>query len=44
MTGFAFGVDKFGTSAPYAEIAKAYGFTPDNVADVALTKLQLAAR
>ncbi len=42
--GFAFGVDKFGTSAPLAAVAKAYGFTPDNVADVALSKLQLAAR
>jgi transketolase len=42
--GFAFGIDRFGTSAPYAAVAKAYGFTPDNVADVALTKFQLAAR
>lgn len=42
--GFAFGVDKFGTSAPAAAIAKAYGFTPDNVADLALEKFALAAR
>jgi transketolase len=42
--GFAFGIDRFGTSAPYAAVAKAYGFTPDNVADLALTKFQLAAR
>jgi transketolase len=37
--GFAFGIDKFGASAPAAEIAKAYGFTPDNVAELALQKL-----
>ncbi|HMF27561.1 MAG TPA: transketolase C-terminal domain-containing protein, partial [Candidatus Cybelea sp.] len=42
--GFAFGIDKFGASAPYAAIAKAYGFTPENVADVALQKFALAAR
>jgi transketolase len=42
--GFAFGIDKFGASAPAAEIAKAYGFTPDNVADLALQKFALAAR
>jgi transketolase len=42
--GFAFGIDKFGTSAPFAEIAKAYGFTPDNVADVALQKFALTAQ
>jgi transketolase len=41
--GFAFGVDHFGTSAPAAAIAKAYGFTPDNIADVALQKFQLVA-
>ncbi len=42
--GFAFGIDKFGTSAPLAAVAKAYGFTPENVADVALRNFQLAAR
>ncbi len=42
--GFAFGIDKFGASAPYAAVAKAYGFTPDNVAEVALSKFALAAR
>lgn len=42
--GFAFGIDRFGTSAPYAAVAKAYGFTADNVADVALQKFALAAR
>jgi transketolase len=42
--GFAFGVDRFGASAPAAAIAKAYGFTPDNIADLALAKFPLAAR
>jgi transketolase len=41
--GLTFGIDKFGTSAPLAEVAKAYGFTPENVAAVALRKFQLAA-
>ncbi len=41
--GFAFGIDRFGASAPAAAIAKAYGFTPDNIADVALQKFALAA-
>ena len=38
--GFAFGIDQFGASAPAAAIAKAYGFTPDNVADLALKNLR----
>ena len=42
--GFAFGIDHFGASAPAADIAKAFGFTPENVADVALEKFALAAR
>ena len=33
--GFAFGIDHFGTSAPAADIAKEYGFTPEHVAEVA---------
>ena len=33
--GIAFGLDHFGTSAPAADIAKEYGFTPEHVADVA---------
>jgi transketolase len=33
--GIAFGLDHFGTSAPAAEIAKAYGFTPEHIADIA---------
>jgi transketolase len=33
--GFAFGIDHFGASAPASAIAKAYGFTPENIAQVA---------
>ena len=33
--GIAFGLDHFGTSAPAADIAKEYGFTPEHVAGVA---------
>jgi transketolase len=42
--GFAFGIDRFGTSAPLADVAKAYGFTPENVAQTALDRFALAAR
>jgi transketolase len=42
--GYAFGIDRFGTSAPMAEIAKAYGFTPENLANVALEHFAFAAR
>jgi transketolase len=33
--GYCFGIDHFGTSAPASAIAKAYGFTPENIAQVA---------
>jgi transketolase len=42
--GYAFGIDHFGQSAPAAEIAKAFGFTADNIAAVALEKFALATR
>jgi transketolase len=42
--GYAFGIDRFGASAPAADIAKSYGFTPENVAKVALDKFSLTAR
>jgi transketolase len=42
--GFAFGIDRFGLSAPAAAIAKDLGFTPDNIAKVALEKFALATR
>lgn len=33
--GFAFGIDHFGASAPAADIAKEYGFTPEHIAEIA---------
>jgi transketolase len=33
--GFAFGIDHFGASAPAADIAREYGFTPEHVAEIA---------
>jgi transketolase len=39
--GFAFGIDHFGTSAPMADIAKTFGFTPENVAKLALDHFAL---
>jgi transketolase len=33
--GVAFGIDHFGTSAPASDIAKKFGFTPENIADIA---------
>ncbi|MBV8283373.1 MAG: transketolase [Candidatus Eremiobacteraeota bacterium] len=42
--GFAFGIDHFGASAPAAAIAKAFGFTAENVAQLALDKFSLAVR
>jgi transketolase len=36
--GFAFGIDHFGTSAPAGDIAKEYGFTPENIAAIAAQK------
>jgi transketolase len=33
--GLAYGIDRFGASAPAAAIAKEYGFTPERVAEVA---------
>ncbi|MGC1381535.1 MAG: transketolase [Candidatus Baltobacteraceae bacterium] len=42
--GFAFGIDHFGASAPAAAIAKAFGFTPEDVAQLAQAKFALAAR
>ena len=42
--GFAFGIDRFGASAPMAAIAKAFGFTAENIAQVALDKFSLAVR
>jgi transketolase len=37
--GIAYGLDHFGTSAPAAQIANDYGFTPQHIADVAVGML-----
>jgi transketolase len=42
--GYAFGIDRFGTSAPAADVARAYGFTPENLANVALEHFAPAVR
>ena len=42
--GFAFGIDRFGTSAPAEAIAKAYGFTPENIAKVASERFATVSR
>jgi transketolase len=34
--GLSVGIDHFGASAPAAELAKAFGFTPDSIAQLAL--------
>jgi len=42
--GFSLGIDRFGASAPAADIAKALGFTADNVAKLAQEHFSLATR
>lgn len=42
--GYAFGIDRFGISAPMGAIAKELGFTPENIAQVALDKFAFATR
>ncbi len=42
--GYCFGIDHFGTSAPAADIAKEYGFTPENIAQIAQQQFATAAR
>ncbi|MBV9277127.1 MAG: transketolase, partial [Candidatus Eremiobacteraeota bacterium] len=42
--GFAFGIDRFGASGPAADIAKAYGFTPENIAKVATERFATVSR
>ncbi len=44
QNGVAIGVDRFGTSAPSAAIAQAYGFTAENVARIALERFAPARR
>ncbi len=33
LDGWVFGFDRFGESAPYQDLEKAFGFTPDNLAE-----------
>ena len=42
--GLAFGIDHFGASAPAAVLAKTFGFTPDNIAQLATDTFALATR
>jgi transketolase len=42
--GLTYGIDRFGLSAPMADIAKALGFTPERVAQAALDAFALAPR
>ena len=42
--GYSLGIDHFGASAPAADIAKEFGFTADNIANVALDTFALATR
>ena len=42
--GVTYGIDRFGESAPMAEIAKSLGFTPERIAQVALDTFALAPR
>jgi transketolase len=38
LDGWVFGFDRFGESAPYQELEKAFGFTPENLAEKVETK------
>ncbi len=40
--GFVYGIDRFGASAPYADLAQEFGFTPDRVAQRVLQRLRSA--
>lgn len=42
--GCTFGIDHFGTSAPAAEIAKEYGFTPEHIAQLVQERFATAVR
>lgn len=42
--GYSLGIDHFGQSAPATDIAKAFGFTAENVVSIALEKFALAPR
>ncbi len=42
--GLAYGIDRYGTSAPLADVAKKFGFTPEAIAKLALDTFALATR
>ena len=42
--GITYGIDRFGESAPMADVAKSLGFTPERVAQTALDAFALAKR
>ncbi|MEO9171330.1 MAG: transketolase C-terminal domain-containing protein, partial [Candidatus Baltobacteraceae bacterium] len=42
--GYAFGIDRFGLSAPLADVARTLGFTPERIAQLALDTFALATR
>ena len=42
--GITYGIDRFGESAPIADVAKSLGFTPERVAQTALDAFALAKR
>jgi transketolase len=42
--GITYGIDRFGESAPLADVAKSLGFTPERVAQTALDAFALAKR
>jgi transketolase len=41
-SGLVVGIDRFGASAPLADLARAFGFTPDQVAERVLSHLRAA--
>jgi transketolase len=38
--GFVYGIDRFGASAPYTDLAEFFGFTPDRVCERVLAHLR----
>jgi transketolase len=42
--GITFGIDRFGSSAPAADIARSFGFTSEAIARLALDRFSLATR
>ena len=42
--GLVYGIDRFGASAPYTDLAQAFGFTPDALAARVLEHLRVRGR